>query len=77
MRFIDCQGFAGGFTLGCVQAGFELAHKAEMSAGFGVANCTANRHLLGTDWGVQTCDPSEWEHPGGEVVFVAGNPPCS
>lgn len=76
MRAIDCQGFAGGFTMGVVQAGFELAHKAEMSAGFGVANCTTNRHLLGDDWQVQSCDPSEWE-PVPDVQFLFGNPPCS
>lgn len=76
MRAIDCQGFAGGFTMGVVQAGFKLVHKAEMSAGFGVANCTTNRHLLGEEWGVQTCDPSEWE-PLPDVQFLFGNPPCS
>jgi len=36
-RAVDCQGFAGGFTLGMVQAGFHLVGKREMKAGFGVA----------------------------------------
>lgn len=76
MQFIDCQCFAGGFTLGATKAGFELVHKVEMEGGFGVANCVANRHLLGHRWDYQACDPSEWE-PFKEVVYVAGNPPCS
>lgn len=76
MRAVDCQGFAGGFTLGVVQAGFELAHKAEMAAGFGVENCQANRHLLGDGWETQRCDPTDWE-PVPDVQFVFGNPPCS
>jgi site-specific DNA-cytosine methylase len=75
MRAVDCQGFAGGFTTGVVRAGFKLVHKAEMAAGFGVVNCTSNRHVLGYDWQVQTCDPSEWEPV--EAEFVFGNPPCS
>lgn len=77
MRFVDCQGFAGGFTLGTVQAGFELAGKCEQRGAFGAPNCLANRHLLGENWEVQEGDPSTWEHPGGEVVLVTGNPPCS
>jgi hypothetical protein len=77
LRFVDCMCFAGGFTLGAVQAGFELAGKCEMKGGFGAPNCEANRHLLGQDWKLQVGDPSTWEHPGGEVVLVTGNPPCS
>lgn len=75
MRAIDCQAFAGGFTLGTVKSGFELVHKAEMQGGFGVANCTVNRHLLGHRWEAQTCDPTDWEALEAEYVF--GNPPCS
>lgn len=76
MRAVDCQGFAGGFTLGTVRAGFELVHKAEMIGGFGTANCEANRHLLGNGWDAQACDPAEWE-PMANVDFMFGNPPCS
>lgn len=72
---VDCQGFAGGFTLGVVQAGFKLGAKREMTGGFGVPNCEANRHLLGRDWLTQVADPSEWEPHPAELVF--GNPPCS
>ncbi len=75
-RAVDVFGFAGGFTLGMVQAGFELAGKRELPGGFGVANCEANRHLLGRDWEAQATDPSKWGviHDA-RVVF--GNPPCS
>lgn len=72
---IDCMSFAGGFTLGMVQAGFHLAAKREMKAGFGVANCEANRDLLGYDWRAQASEPEEWQPVPAEVVF--GNPPCS
>lgn len=69
-------GFAGGFTLGMTQAGFELAGKRELPGGFGIANCLANRHLLGTQWEAQVGLPESWEvMPDTQVVF--GNPPCS
>jgi len=68
-------GFAGGFTLGMVQAGFELVAKKEMPGGFGVANCEANRHLLGDGWQAQVSEPEDWAPHEAEVVF--GNPPCS
>jgi DNA (cytosine-5)-methyltransferase 1 len=67
--------FAGGFTLGMVQAGFQLAGKREMKGGFGVRNCDVNRHLLGTDWQAEACDPKDWSPVSADVVF--GNPPCS
>lgn len=72
---IDCQGFAGGFTLGTVQAGFRLVGKREMKGGFGVFNCEANRHLLGDTWETEVCDPAEWTPY--KVDYVFGNPPCS
>lgn len=74
-RFVDVLGFAGGFTLGMVQAGFELVGKREMKGGFGVANCEANRHLLGNGWTSESTDPTNWSVASAEVV--AGNPPCS
>lgn len=74
-RFAACQSFAGGFDLGMVQAGFELAHKVEQKGGFGGANCLANRHLLGYDWGFQAGDHREWESV--DVDVIAANPPCS
>ena len=49
-RAVDVHGFGGGFTLGTVQAGFQLAGKYSREAGFGVYNTLANRSLLGTGW---------------------------
>lgn len=72
---VDVLGFAGGMTLGIVQSGLKLVAKRELPGGFGVANCEANRHLLGNDWRAEACDPSEWTIADAEVVF--GNPPCS
>jgi DNA (cytosine-5)-methyltransferase 1 len=75
-RAVDAMGFAGGFTLGMVQAGFKLVGKCELPGGFGVANCEANRHLLGTEWQSHIGDPVTWPViPNTDVVF--GNPPCS
>lgn len=73
-RFIDCQGFAGGFTLGAVQAGLELVAKREMKGAFGAANCERNRHLLGENWSTQVGDSGTWEVVPAEAVL--GNPPC-
>jgi DNA (cytosine-5)-methyltransferase 1 len=70
---IDVFGFAGGMTLGMVKAGWTLVGKRETSE-FGVANCLANRHLLGAGWDVQT-NLAEWEPLQVDMVF--GNPPCS
>lgn len=77
IRAVDCQGFAGGFALGVVQAGLKLVGKREMGKGFGVANCEANRHLLGNDWHAESCDPAAWTVPFGGAEVVFGNPPCS
>jgi DNA (cytosine-5)-methyltransferase 1 len=74
-RAIDCLGFAGGFTLGTVQAGFELIGKRELPGGFGVPNCEANRHLLGDGWQAQVGEWETWEPRVVDLVF--GNPPCS
>ena len=77
MDAIDVLGFAGGFTLGMTQAGFRLVGKREMKGGFGVANCEANRHLLGHDWKAEAGDPATWSVPVGGAPVVFGNPPCS
>jgi site-specific DNA-cytosine methylase len=74
---VDCQSFAGGFTLGMVQAGFRLTGKREMKGGFGVANCEANRHLLGDSWWAEAVDPGQWSAPTMRPDVVFGNPPCS
>ena len=72
---IDCQAYAGGFTLGIVQAGFKLVGKREMKGGFGVQNCEVNRHLLGNEWLAEVGAPHTWTARPADVVF--GNPPCS
>jgi hypothetical protein len=73
---VDVMGFAGGFALGMTQAGFTLVGKRELPGGFGVANCLANRHLLGDQWEAQVGPADSWEvMPNARVVF--GNPPCS
>lgn len=72
----DVMGFAGGFTFGMVQAGFQINTKCEEHPGFGVPNCEANRHLLGDNWFTQIGPQESWEvMPDTAVVF--GNPPCS
>lgn len=76
LNAIDVMGFAGGFTLGMVQAGFNLVDKCELSGGFGVTSCEANRHLLGHAWSAQVGPAESWSvTPNAQVVF--GNPPCS
>ena len=75
MRYIDVEGFAGGFTLGATQAGLTLVGKRELPGGFGVASCEANRRLLGDQWESQVSTWEEWEPVEAEVVI--GNPPCS
>lgn len=75
MRAIDVLGFAGGFTLGMVQAGFELVGKREHPGAFGAANCLNNRHLLGYNWELEVGAGNEWTPVEADVVF--GNPPCS
>ncbi len=74
-RFIDCQCFAGGFTLGAVQAGFELVAKREKEGGFGAPAVESNRHILGNNWQLEACSPSHWTPIEAEAVFA--NPPCS
>lgn len=75
-RALDVMGFAGGFTLGVVQAGFKLVGKRELPGGFGVANCEANRHLLGNDWRTEVGPSEEWTTVR-DVQLLFGNPPCS
>lgn len=75
MKAIDVHGFGGGFTLGVVQAGFELVAKFSEQKGFGVYNTLANRHLLGHSWDSIVEDPAMWEPMPANLVF--GNPPCS
>lgn len=75
--FSDVYGFAGAFSLGMVQSGFQMKAKRETST-FGFNPTLANRHLLGYDWEPQQAASSRW--PDWDIVdtdVVAGNPPCS
>jgi hypothetical protein len=75
--FVACQSFAGGMDVGLTQAGFKLIHKVEQGPGlgFGMANCLANRHILGSDWTHEAGDYQAWAAPHADVL--AANPPCS
>lgn len=72
---IDCMGFAGGFTIGVVQTGFDLVGKRELPGGFGVPSCEANRHVLGNRWQSEVGPRESWTPYKVDLVF--GNPPCS
>jgi len=72
---IDCQSFAGGFSLGIVQTGFELIAKREYPGGFGSQAMESNRHLLGSGWSLEATEPANWTPMKADLVF--GNPPCS
>lgn len=74
-RAVDVHGFGGGFTLGVVQAGFELTGKYSREVGFGVYNTLANRKLLGQGWDSFASPPELWEVQDADLIF--GNPPCS
>ena len=71
---IDCQSFAGGFTLGIKQAGFDIIGKREATGGFGVPAVEGNRELLG-DFDIEVGAPESWTPLKADLVF--GNPPCS
>ena len=75
LKALDVQGLAGGFSLGVVQAGFKLIGKREQEGGFGIPAMDENRHLLGDDWDIEACAPSQWTPVKTDLLF--GNPPCS
>lgn len=76
LDFIDCQGFAGGFSAGAATAGgYRLVAKRENVKGFGVPLLEANRAFLGDAWQAQCTAPDEWEPVDADVVL--GTPPCS
>ena len=75
MRSIDVYTFAGGFTVGVVQAGFEPVAKREFANGFGAPAALSNRHILGDKWQLEACEASKWTPAAAEALFA--NPPCS
>ena len=74
--FVDCQGLAGAWTLGTVQAGFELVARRSLPGGFGDQSLEANRSLLNGEWGTEVGTSTEWT-PSHGVGMVCGTPPCS
>lgn len=72
---LSCQTYAGGFDVGAVQAGLKLIGHVEAEGGFGLANCEANRHILGNEWKGQVGKPETWEPVPADVIIA--NPPCS
>lgn len=75
-RAIDNQCFAGGFTLGAAQAGFEVIAKQEQKGAFGMPNVKENEEhitLNGIDYQVEE---DNWEGYD-DVTYFFGNPPCS
>lgn len=73
--FADCYGLAGAWSLGTVQAGFELVNRNSL-AGFGDIVAEGNRHLLGYDWEQQTSKNADEAEPV-VAAYVCGTPPCS
>lgn len=72
---IDCQSFAGGFSLGVVQNGFKLIAKREQTGGFGSPMMFDNKHLFGSDWEMEAGPAETWTPMKADLVF--GNPPCA
>src|SRR6478736_388146 len=73
--FVDCQGLAGHWTLGTVQAGFELVGRVSLGA-FGDQVLDSNRHLVGDNWQQYPGNGvDEWEAL--EAAYLCGTPPCS
>lgn len=73
---VDCQSFAGGFTLGVARAGFDVVAKREGAAGFGVPFVLGNRGFFPHLDDVQASEPAAWR-PVKRAALVFGNPPCS
>lgn len=69
---IDCQGLAGAYTLGTVQAGFNIVGKLELD-NFGTQNTARNAALLGEF--PHVIGEEDW--PVLEAPYIFGNPPCS
>jgi len=75
---VDVHGFGGGFTLGAVDAGWDLQACVTREVGFGVLVKLANRSKLGDSWESITAKPNEWDQLDVfKADMVMGNPPCS
>lgn len=71
MKAIDCMTFAGGFTLGMIDNGFDITAKREYPGDFARSLYEANITVDNT----QYTHPDDWEPLDADVLF--GNPPCS
>jgi hypothetical protein len=67
-RVADVMGYGGGFALGAVQAGFQLAAKRENMAAMGVGLAQANRAVLGEKWSIQAASLDKWRLVTADVV---------
>lgn len=67
-RVADVLGAGGGFALGAVLEGFELAAKREDPAAVGVGLMMANKPVLGQRWNAQAGDPDKWRKVTADVV---------
>lgn len=75
MKAVDVMGFAGGFSAGVDQAGFDVIAKREPSEfkGFGM-----DQHVYNMPWlDAQVSEPKDWDLPHEDVELVYGCPPCS
>jgi site-specific DNA-cytosine methylase len=75
IRFVDVYTFAGGFSVGGVQAGLEMVAKREGENAFGAPAALSNRHVLGEKWQLEACEARFWTPVNAEVLL--SNPPCS
>ena len=76
MKAVDCQGLAGGFTLGTAHAGFEVIAKLELPGAFGMANVQQNEKLINPG-GIEYTEGDWQDWPVYDVPYVFGNPPCA
>jgi site-specific DNA-cytosine methylase len=74
-KFVDCQGLAGAWSLGTVQAGMELTHRVSLPGGFGDEVAGLNRPLLGNRWSQEVGQQEEWTPQ--VTDYLCGTPPCS
>jgi len=76
LRAVDVECFAGGFTRGVVEAGFEVVAKRELPGGFGAPSVLANLDLINPNLHYEDGPAERWTVPD-DIDFVFGNPPCS
>lgn len=76
IRFIDCNGLAGGVAVGFLQAGMQLAGRVG-DLKLGHENMRANRPITGWDWEDEFSEnPMDWHIPK-DAQVVGGSPPCA